>query len=88
VSNAETITTNAADDTVTLATGLTGAVIDLGGGTNKLNLATAANTFTMSNVESVVGGSSDDKITFLTQTTAGRYDLGSGVVDAAHTGQL
>ena len=59
----ESVVGGASDDTVTLGSAVTSGRIDLGDGGDKLTLAGAANTVTVSNVETVTGGAASDTVT-------------------------
>ncbi len=54
------------------------AAIDLGSGNDKLTLADATNTGSISNVETLIGGTGADTITVSTQLSKGSIDLGDG----------
>ena len=50
-------------DTVQITGGIASGSIDLAGGADKLTLANATNTVTVSNTETVIGGNGTDTIT-------------------------
>ena len=79
VSNTETITGGTGDDTVTLGGTQTSGTIDLGIGTDTLNLVAGANALSISNVETVNGTASDDTLTLIAPFTGGTIDLAGGI---------
>ncbi|MEJ5230704.1 MAG: type I secretion C-terminal target domain-containing protein, partial [Geminicoccaceae bacterium] len=78
VSNAETIIGRTASDIVTLGAALTGGLVDLGGGSDSLTLASGGGTLTVANVETLVGGAGADVVTLGTKITGGTIDLAGG----------
>ncbi len=72
VINIETVAGGAGDDIVTLGAAITGGLVDLGDGSDKLILANAAtNTITIANIETMVGGTGNDVITLSATITGG-----------------
>ena len=81
VSNVEEIAVNGATaqtDTITLSTVMSGGSVNLGAGTDTLNLAAGANTLSISNVETVNGTASADLLTLTAAFTGGTIDLLGG----------
>jgi len=78
ISNAETITGAATQETLTLATTTSGGSINLAGGTDSLTLADGGNSLTASNIETITGGSGTDAVTLGAAQGSGTIDLAGG----------
>jgi hypothetical protein len=69
----------ASDDTLTLLNDVSGLTIDLGQGTNTVNLAVGTNSLdNLFNINQVNGTASDDTLTVTQQSYGTIFDLGSG----------
>jgi Ca2+-binding RTX toxin-like protein len=69
----------ASNDTLTLLNDVNGVTINLGQGTNILNLAAGSNTLTNAfGVQTINGSASDDTLTFVNNTFNVTIDLGNG----------
>ncbi len=71
--------TNPSNDTLTLLNDVNGVTVNLGDGTNTLNLFDGSNTFAnLFNVQTVNGSASDDTLTLQNQVGGVTVDLGAG----------
>lgn len=83
VQNVETINGNNGNDNVTIATAISGGVVDLAGGSgDKVTLSsTAGNSLTISNVEEVQGSDGADNVTVSQADLSGNSFEGNDGVD-------
>ncbi|WP_158292022.1 beta strand repeat-containing protein [Paracraurococcus ruber] len=76
-SNVELLVSGAGDDVVTLAGTILDATVDLGGGNDRLVIATGSNTsLTVRNTETILGNNGADIVVLGTPVTNGVVDLG------------
>jgi VCBS repeat-containing protein len=69
----------ASDDVLTLLNDVSGLTIDLGPGTNSVNLAAGSNSVdNLFNINQVTGSGSDDVLTVTQQSFATIFDMGAG----------